>query len=82
MQKWNAGGWTAISPSLRHVRKAFLTIEVEPDSTADPDISEGVMGIYFGTEKEDASEPTSLTTAMKQAEEVRRSGKLPILDEE
>jgi len=82
LQKWNVGGWTSLSPSLRHVRQAFLSIEVEPDCTADPDIPGGTMGIYFGTEKEDASESTTLTNVMNQADEVRRSGKVPVPDED
>jgi hypothetical protein len=40
------------------------------------------MGIYFGTEKEDASESTTLTNVMNQADEVRRSGKVPVPDED
>jgi hypothetical protein len=78
LQKWNSGGWTSISPSMKHIRQAFLTIEVEPDSTADPDIPEGTMGIYFGNEKGDASEPTQLTDTMKRSEEIRRSGQFPM----
>jgi hypothetical protein len=74
LQKWNSGAWTSISPSMKHIRQAFLAIEVEPDSTADPDIPEGTMGIYFGNEKEDASERTQLTDTMKRSEEIRRSG--------
>jgi hypothetical protein len=75
--KWNSGLWAAITPSLEHVRRAFVNMEIEPDSMVDSSFPNGVMGVYFGPEKEDAAEETPLTKTMKQIEESRRKQRRP-----
>jgi hypothetical protein len=59
---WDAGGYFAINePHLLAMQKAFQSIHSEPDGGTNPDLAEHVMAIYFGPEKDNEAEPTSLT---------------------
>jgi hypothetical protein len=77
--KWNSGLWAAVTPSVENIRRAFVNIEIEPDSVVEIDsrFPNGIMGIYFGPEKENAAEETPLTKTMKQIEESRRKQRRP-----
>jgi hypothetical protein len=74
---WNAGGFTEMSPTLEHVRQAFVNVGIQLDSSAGFDIPDGQITAYFGPEKPDESVPTTLTNQVRQIEEMRRNGKLP-----
>jgi hypothetical protein len=74
---WNAGGYTEMSPTLEHVRQAFVNIGIQPQSSAGFDIPDGQITVYFGQEKQDESVPTTLTKQVRQIEDMRRDGKLP-----
>ena len=59
---WNVGGWMSINDAtLLNVQKAFQNLGIEPDASTGYEFPEGVMIIYFGTERENEGEPTDLT---------------------
>jgi uncharacterized membrane protein YhaH (DUF805 family) len=62
---WRSGLWTAFSPSIKSVGQAFVNVEIEPDSGANPDLPEGVITIYFGPEKPNEAEKTPFTRTME-----------------
>jgi hypothetical protein len=62
---WRSGLWTEISPSLRSVAQAFENLGIEPELQNNPEIPDEGVVIYFGPEKPNESEKTSLTDAMK-----------------
>ena len=74
---WRSGLWTQMSPSLEHVRQAFINVGIEPDSIADEALPQDMLRVYFGSEKINPSERTSLTDAMEALERERQRGTVP-----
>ncbi len=62
-RNWDSGSWHALTPDFEGVRKAFVNIGIEPDSTSGSIIPENQIDIYVGHEREDESAPTNLTRA-------------------
>jgi len=75
---WRSGLWTQASPSIENVRRAFLNIGVEPEAAVDANYPSGVLGVYFGSEKENPSERTALTDMEENIEKWRRDGTIPV----
>jgi hypothetical protein len=59
--KWNEGEWTQIRPEMWAVRRAFVNVGIEPDSTSGATVPENQINIYVGHEREDESAPTDMT---------------------
>jgi hypothetical protein len=74
---WRSGLWMRISPSLLHVRQAFINIGVEPDSGANPSLQDGLITVYFGSEKSNESERTQLTDVIDAMNSEIRKGHIP-----
>src|SRR5262249_51549829 len=74
---WRSGLWTEVSPSLEHVRQAFINIGIEPDSIADQRLPENTIRVYFGSDKPNEGERTPLTDMMERIEGERRNGTIP-----
>ena len=75
---WRSGLWMNMSPSLGECRShGFAGIGVQPDSFVDSALSEDEITVYFGPEKENAAERTSLTDSMERLEMERRKGTIP-----
>jgi hypothetical protein len=74
---WRSGLWMAFSASFVNTRQAFVNIGVEPESGSNPELPEGIIAIYFGSEKPDESERTLLTDTMRKVERQWREGTLP-----
>jgi hypothetical protein len=66
-----------MTPSLRSIRQALVRIGIEPDAISDPNLSEDLIRIYFGPEKENATERTSLTDYMEKIEQLQQKGDIP-----
>jgi hypothetical protein len=69
---WRSGLWTKMSPSLENVYQAFVNIEVEPEEGSNPDLGEDEITLYFGSEKPDESEKTTMTDMVKNMREYRK----------
>ncbi|MFZ0418974.1 MAG: hypothetical protein WAM04_12825 [Candidatus Sulfotelmatobacter sp.] len=63
---WNSGGYTALTPSIHSIYSAFDNIDIQANTSAGPDLPDGQITVYFGTERPDESEPTELTRSMKK----------------
>jgi hypothetical protein len=73
--KWNEGEWTKITPEEKAVRKAFVNIGIEPDSTSGAIVPENQINIYVGHEREDESTPTDMTRTFENLPDIpQRSG--------
>jgi hypothetical protein len=71
---WRSGLWAALSPSLVSVYHAFVNIGIEPGSGPNPELPEGTITVYFGSEKSSPAESTALGAAIRRAEQARRAG--------
>jgi hypothetical protein len=74
---WRSGLWTALTLSFVNVRQAFVNLGIEPESGSNPEMPEGVITVYFGSEKDAEGAPTVLTDMMKRAERQWRDGTVP-----
>jgi hypothetical protein len=70
--KWNEGEWTKVTPETGQVRKAFINIGIEPDSTSGSIIPENQINVYVGRERENESAPTDMTRAYENLERAER----------
>jgi hypothetical protein len=62
LQHYDAGGYFENNePHLLAMQKAFQSIQIEPSGGTDPDISDNLMMIYVGLERENEAETTDLT---------------------
>jgi hypothetical protein len=73
-RNWDAGAWMAMTPTLEHVMNAFQNIGICPDSTSGSIIPEGQINIYVGHERDNETEPTSLTTNFEKMKEYQKTG--------
>jgi len=77
LQHYDAGGYFNINePHLLAMQKAFQSIHIEPSGGTNPDLSENVMMIYIGPERENEAEPTDLTRTTEWATG-KREGPFP-----
>ncbi len=66
LKHWDAAGFYPINePHLLAVQKAFQAIGFEPEGATNPELTDTTMMIYFGPEKQNEGEPTSLTRTTK-----------------
>lgn len=68
---WNTGGWTAMTPDLESIYRAFRSVEITPDGSSGPFVEDGMIVVWFGEEREDESADTGLTTAMENMQKRR-----------
>lgn len=77
LKRWDAGGYFNINePHLLALQSAFQSIHIEPEGGTNPDISENVMTVYFGPEKDNEADPTNLTRSTEWVTG-KRKGPLP-----
>jgi hypothetical protein len=74
---WRSGLWGTLSPSVVSVYQAFLNLGIEADSGANPQLPEGIITVYIGSEKYSPAKSTPLGEAIRSAEQARRSGVIP-----
>lgn len=70
--KWDAGGYTALTPDIESIYKAFRAVGITPNQSAGPDLPDGLIVAWFGEEKPDESAPTDLTRAIENLQKMRR----------
>lgn len=75
--KWNIGGWTKLTPTYEDVYQAFSNIGIEPDGSANYALPDNQITVYFGPEKENESEPTTLSGTIANLRRQRAAGLLP-----
>jgi hypothetical protein len=74
---WRSGLWTRMSSSLVSVRQAFINIGIEPDEQSDAQLPEDVLRVYFGVEKSNEMERTSLTDSIDQMNQAIKAKQIP-----
>jgi hypothetical protein len=68
----NTGVWSAVTPSLISVYRAFSAIGIESESGIRNDEKPDALTVYFGSERADESQPTQFTATMAKVEEAKR----------
>jgi hypothetical protein len=69
---WNTGGWTAMTPDVESLYRAFKSIGITLGSSAGPFVEDGVIIVWFGEEREDESADTELTTALENMRKLKK----------
>jgi hypothetical protein len=68
-KNWRSGLWVDWTPSFISVSQAFEDIGIEPESYATLEQRKDEIALYFGPEKENASEKTAVTYWMDEVRE-------------
>lgn len=68
-----SGVWSAITPSLISVYRAFSVIGIESESGIRNDEKPNVLTVYFGSERSDESQPTQFSQTMGKVAENKRN---------